>query len=345
MTGRTRIAPQDEAAPTGGLVLAEGVLDLEGGLPLRLGGRIDPCRVSWRLLGAADAPVVAVLGGISADRRVCATPGADEPPGWWEKVVGVGRGLDLARWRVLSIDYLAGPGASTGIGADGVIPPLTPADQAEALRRVADHLALPKLRAVMGASYGGATALAFAADHAERVRAALVMGSAHRTHPHATALRVVQRRIVTDALARGEERAGLALARALAMTTYRSPEEFQHRFDGEAAETPAGWHFPVEDYLDHHGRVFAERFDARGFICLSQSMDLHSVDPARVAVPVTLVGMEPDAIAPLWQMRELLARLGPGHALVEVRSLSGHDAFLTDVEAFSSIVREFLDSR
>jgi homoserine acetyltransferase len=72
-------------------------------------------------------------------------------------------------------------------------------------------------------------------------------------------------------------------------------------------------------------------------------MDLQHVDPARVGVPVTLVAMTPDAIAPAWQVRELYERLGPGHELVEVLSTCGHDGFLIDVGVFSEVVARFLD--
>jgi homoserine O-acetyltransferase len=158
----------------------------------------------------------------------------------------------------------------------------------------------------------------------------------------ATALRVVQRRIVAEAQARGADREGLALARVLAMTTYRSQDEFQIRFAAPPRVGPQGARFAVEDYLDHHGRTFAERFDAPGFLCLSLSMDLQDVDPAKVRAPVTLVAMEPDSIAPTWLVRELYERLGPGHELVEVPTTAGHDGFLTDVETFRRVVGEFL---
>ena len=346
----TRPSPPPSGRGTAGsgetIQVLDGTVTLAEGLPLRLGGRIALCRVAYRLIGAEGAPVVAVMGGISADRRVCAAPGSDEPAGWWEGVVGVGRGLDLRRWRVLAIDFLAGPGGSSAPerpSEPGAIPPITPADQADALRAVADHLELPTLDAVMGASYGGAVALAFAADHADRTHSALVIGAAHRSHPLATAVRVVQRRIVQDAVAHGRDREGLALARALAMTTYRSQEEFQRRFSGKPSVGADGPRFPVEDYLDYHGQAFADRFDALGFLCLSLSMDLHRVDPTRVAVPVTLVAMDPDSIAPAWQVRQLFQQLGPGHELIEVHSTCGHDGFLTDVAVFGEVIAGFLE--
>jgi homoserine O-acetyltransferase len=73
-------------------------------------------------------------------------------------------------------------------------------------------------------------------------------------------------------------------------------------------------------------------------------MDLHRVDPARVGIPVTLVAMEPDSIAPAWQVRELYDQLGAGkgHEFFEVPASCGHDSFLTDVELFGGVVGRFL---
>jgi homoserine O-acetyltransferase len=345
---RTERPSPSSREPASSVIVQDGVLILEHGLALRSGERIADCNIAYRLIGAEGAPVVAVMGGISADRRVCAAPGSDEPPGWWEGIVGPGRGIDLNRWRVLAFDFLAGPGGSSAPARPahpGVIPQLTPADQASALRAVADQLGLTPLEAVMGASYGGAVALAFAADHADRTRSALVIGAAHRSHPLATALRVVQRRIVQDGIARGDEKEALALSRVLAMTTYRSQEEFHRRFSDRPTIGADGPRFPVEDYLDHHGLLFAERFDAMGFLCLSLSMDLHRVDPAAVRAPVTLVAMEPDSIAPAWQVRQLFELLGPGHELVEVPATCGHDSFLTDIGTFTEVVSTFLEKR
>mgnify|MGYP001147286652 CR=1 FL=1 len=59
-----------------------------------------------------------------------------------------------------------------------------------------DHLQLATLRAIVGASYGGMVALAFAARWPRRVERLFVMSAADRTHPMATAWRSVQRRTV-----------------------------------------------------------------------------------------------------------------------------------------------------
>ena len=332
-----------------GVRVEDGLAPIPRDFRLDHGGRVVDGSVAYRLLGIPGNPVVAVLGGISADRVVAAQEG-DPNPGWWEWMVGVGRPIDLLRHQVLSIDYLCGRGDSTGRVVEATpvasgpipVPLVTPADQGRALELVTRVLEIEPLCGLVGASYGGSVALAFAAAHPERVLRALVIGAADRSHPLATALRVVQRRVVQRAVAHGDEAAGVALARALAMTTYRSDVEYEQRFAGAPTITPQGVHFPVEDYIDHHGRTFSRRFTAAQLLCLSQSSDLHFVNVDDVRTPVTLVSTDPDFIAPRWQMEELARRMGGEHKLIRVSSPHGHDAFLTDEALFSRIVADFI---
>src|SRR3546814_19782830 len=80
-------------------------------------------RIAFEAIGAADAPVVLVAGGISAHRHVAASARFPEA-GWANDLVGAGRALDPARHRILPFDY---------IGADGTHDALHhPADQADA---------------------------------------------------------------------------------------------------------------------------------------------------------------------------------------------------------------------
>ncbi len=100
------------------------------------------------------------------------------------------------------------------------------------MRRCAllDHLGMQKLGAIVGASYGGMVALAFGERYPDRVERLVVISAADVAHPMATAWRSVQRSIVRLGISANQPAAGLELARALAMSTYRSPEEFAARF-------------------------------------------------------------------------------------------------------------------
>jgi homoserine O-acetyltransferase len=339
----------------GAVPCVSGVYESAAPLVLEHGGALERWRLAYRSYGEEGAPAVVVLGGISAGRHLCACE--DDPqPGWWEEQVGPGRAVDTRRLRAIGVDWLGGRGQSTGAGGP-MLPPLDTRDQARAIAALLDDLGIPRLHAIVGASYGGMVALAFAALFPERVGRVVAIGAAHESHPMATALRALQRQIVRLGLEAGLPREALAIARGIAMTTYRSAAEFAQRFRGDpewvggaGSGGPAEPHlgalrrarFPVEGYLDHHGRTFALTFPAEGFLRLSESIDLHRVDPATVRVPVTLVAVDTDTLVPLEQMRALREAL-PGPAeLIELHSIYGHDAFLKETAAFARVLRRAL---
>jgi len=316
----------------------DGVWQVPHDLDLFHGGRLEAPRIAWRLVGPADAPMVCALGGISADRRVCLT---DDPrASWWAEIAGPGLPLDADHYRILSFDFL-GAGASSSPAPGTHFPSLSTYDQAEALAALLDHLGINALRAIAGGSYGGMVALAFAERYPDRVAALLVIGAADRAHPMATAWRTTQRNIVRFAIESGNAARGLELARALAMTTYRTGEEFAARFDGVPSRDGGEFVFPVERYLHARGRAYAARHRAESFLCLSESIDLHRVDAARIFVPTCAVAVREDQLVPLTDVRATVARLAHGR-LHEISSVYGHDAFLKEAGQLRSVFARVL---
>jgi homoserine O-acetyltransferase len=331
----------DSFAPPASYEWRDAVHVLPRGLDLHFGGRLDRVEVAYRLAGARSAPVVAVLGGISAGRNVYSL--RPESAGWWEDAIGPGRALDTDRFRVLGIDFLGGSHRTTGPAQGQVFPSVSAFDQARVLVELLDHLEIERLQASLGASYGGMVTLALAQIHAERLRHAVVLSAAHRTHPMSTAWRSVQRAIVRYALGHGEGPRGLVLARALAMATYRSAREFEERFAGAAEATPDGFRFPVETYLMARGSSYAAVYKPEAFVCLSESIDLHRVEPEAIRVPTTLLGVQEDQLVPLADLRDLRDRHAGNCSLVEISSIYGHDAFLKETEVLRDLLARALD--
>ena len=330
------------AVPEASSAVREGVLELKGPLPLHFGGHLEHVQVAWRLVGDPAAPVVAALGGISAGKAVTDS-GVDK--GWWRDIIGPGRALDSNRYRILGIDFLGGSGGSTGprSGQDH-FPSVASQDQAEILRRVIEHLKLAPLAAIVGASYGGMVALAFAERWPQLVKHIVVISAAHRSHPMATAWRSVQRAIVRYAAQSGAGAEGLRLARALAMATYRSPAEFEQRFAGPAERVDGRFQFPVESYLLARGDAYAAAYIPEAFVCLSESIDLHRVEAANIRVPTSLVAVIEDQLVPLADMRALKQSLAGPAELVELSSLYGHDAFLKETQALRQVFTRALSN-
>lgn len=297
-----------------------------------------PTLPRYELIGANDRPVILVLGGISADSHVCAHDG-DPRSGWWESVAGPGRALDTRAWRLLGVDYADG-----GTRADGRPARIVSThDQADAIAALLGTLGITRLRAVVGASYGGMVGLAFAERYPELLDQLIVIGAAHRTHPLTTAWRVIQRRTVELGLDAGRVSDAIVIARSLAMTTYRSREEFGSRFDSAPVSVDGNdATFPVESYLRHHGESFARRFSAARFLALSLSSDLHAVDPAAITVPTTLVAEEGDLIVPREDVVALARQLNGPTETVDLASVHGHDAFLTEPARLGAILERVL---
>ncbi len=255
-----------------------------------------------QLIGPDYAPTILVLGGISAKPDLS----------WWPELIGPNAPLDTSRFRILSTNWLISPNVTTQAQANWILD-------------ILDEQGIPFLHAAIGCSYGGMVALALGELAPERLGHIVAIGAAHRPHPLATAWRWIQRRVASLG-APGE---GLALARALAMTTYRSDRELDARFAGRP-EALTAW-------LSHHGELFARRFSAPEFIALSSAIDRHDVRPEAITTPTTVVGFDSDLLAPPWLLDELVRRL-PSAVHIALSSIYGHDAFLKETEALATVL-------
>jgi homoserine O-acetyltransferase len=286
-------------------------------------------RLSYELVGPAGAPVVFVAGGISAHRHVAANA-LDQGSGWAEGLVGEGRALDPSTRRILAFDYV---GACGGIDA-----PIDTADQADAVALLLDALGIDALEAFVGYSYGALVGLQLALRHPHRLRKLVAVSGAHRPHPYASAWRALQRKAVALGQLQCADEQGLSLARQFAMLSYRTPEEFGERFD--AAPTLQNGHVRVaaEDYLDAAGAKFVARIPAIAWLRLSESIDLHQVDPTLIQVPTLVVAVEGDRLVPLSDAVGLVEGLGLAGRLRVLRSQYGHDAFLKETDRIDALL-------
>lgn len=285
------------------------VVDLDGFQPIH-------CSLS----GRASCPLAIVLGGISADRRIHR---------WWPEVAGARGVLNGNRFRRLSIDW---PTAEDGkqIGVD---------DFADALADILDSLGFARVHAVVGASFGAMVGLAFAARHAGRVGRLIAISGAHRSTPAATAGRLIQRHIIESLAQSGFPDRGVALARSLALTSYRPAALFDQRFYNS---DPRQTLYDIDRYLEYNGSSFAERFDAKNYLALSSALDHHHVDPALVRCRTELVAVTSDQLVPVSQLRELAGAIGIHARLHLVDSPYGHDAFLKSARILNPLLARLL---
>ncbi len=319
--------PSPETAPTNHqptIAKTGGTLLLPDPFILESGESLHAAKLSWECTGRENAPLIVVLGGISAHRR------CDD---WWQAQCGADRALDTRRFRLLSIDWLGGCDDSSGPGAAESFPAVSTTDQARAILLLLNRLGVRHVQAVVGASYGGAVAQHLAALLGRRLGRLVLLSAAHKPSQFALALREIQRSI----LDLGENSAqALALVRALAIVGYRTPEGFEQRFASSGGATA---------WLAQHGRAFAERFNASSYRCLSASLDSHCIDPAAITVPTTVFSVAEDLLVPPSLSREFAdACVGPCE-LVEIESDYGHDAFLKEEAIVGDLLHRVVEKQ
>jgi homoserine O-acetyltransferase/O-succinyltransferase len=283
-----------------------------------------PVRIRYRLHGPDNAPVVVALGGISANRQVQC---------WWHPLYGRQHSLNPENLRILSLDWLDhGPDAAAAISTAG---------QAGALVAVLDHLAIDRIDLLVGASYGAMVGLALAEHYPDRLQRLVAISGADRSRPFNTALRHIQREILRLGLDTGQHDRAVALARALAMTTYRPQSLFDQRFRNNEPDQVLD---DVAGYLGHVGRCFSDNFDAGRYLRLSDSLDRHRVDPAGIRCPVDLVAVDSDQLVTPEQVQGLADSLGRPARLHMVSSPYGHDAFLKEPRIFNRLIGDLIDT-
>jgi homoserine O-acetyltransferase len=289
----------------------------------------------WVSVGPSSAPAVVALGGISAGRHITAS-GADPSRGWWEAQVGHRCALDPAHLQVIAIDW---------VGADGLLDvPLDTSDQADAVITVLDHLGIASLEAFVGCSYGALVGLQYAIRYRRRLARLVVVSGAARPNPFAAAYRALQRQVVALGERMDAPTEALALARQLGMLSYRSAAEFASRFPAQTQLITGKARVAPQDYLEARGRQYAERWAPAAFRRLSESIDLHAVDPGAIRVPTTLAAVIGDWLVPPDDVERLAAGIDAPTSVHLIESIYGHDAFLKETEQVAAVLRAGLAS-
>ena len=352
---------------------------LAGPFPMRHGGALPEVEIAYETWGTlSPARDNALLIGTGLSPGAHARSSAEDPaPGWWEEMVGPGHAIDTDRFFVICVNSLGSCHGSTGPASTDPrtgkpyrmsFPVLAIEDIATAARETVRSLGIERLRALVGPSLGGMTALAYSILFPDEVEALVTISSATRATPFAIAIRSVQREAIrSDPEWRNGNYegtgpvTGLRLARKLGLITYRSAKEWRERFARErvavrdAKSGVFGVEFEVESYLEAHAQRFVGSFDANCYLYLSRSMDLFDVAEhggsveaglAKICARRTLViGVEHDFLFPIDQQEEIatiLRDLGKDVRFAPLPSIQGHDSFLVDYDRFCPVVGDFL---
>ncbi len=352
-----------------------GVLALESGQSLP-GVRL--AWQSWGTLNPARDNAVLVCHALTGDSHLAGRPGRGHPTGgWWSGIVGPGLAIDTDKFFVVAANMLGGCQGSTGPASlapdnrewGARFPFITIRDQVAAQAALSDALGIESWHLVIGGSMGGMQVLEWAVGHPDKVRRVGILAAPAAMSADQIAHNSVQLEAIRmdpkfqdgdyyDASDGEGPHRGLALARRMALLTYRSSEEFNDRFarSWQSGISPlgGGGRFAVESYLDFHGNKFTRRFDANSYVTLALAMSSHDVGRGRGGIEAALalatasalvLGIDSDRLFPVDDQRIIAAHLPgniDGNDIELISSDYGHDGFLIEDDKVAAAIRRLL---
>ncbi|MEX1297514.1 MAG: homoserine O-acetyltransferase [Desulfotignum sp.] len=350
---------------------------------LESGAAIHPVTLAYETCGTLNADksnAVLILHALSGDSHVAGYYTPEDPkPGWWDIMVGPGKGIDTDRYFVICANILGscmgstGPASvnpETGIPYGTDFPLITIGDMVRAQKALVDHLGIKKLLAVVGGSVGGMQVLEWCVRYPDNVASGVALATTCRHSALAIAFNEVARQsIMADPnwcnghyYEGPKPGMGLAIARMIGHITYLSDESMRLKFGRRLQNKSAlsfefGAEFQVESYLQYQGRKFIERFDANSFLYITKAADYFDLarEHGKGSLVKTfskcrsrflVVSYTSDWLYPTYQSREMVTAMKKNNldvSFCEIEAQWGHDAFLLPNDKLDQLMKGFLN--
>lgn len=332
---------------------------------------------SYGTLAPSKDNVVFICHALTGDAHAAGYHSLDDKnPGWWDSMIGPGKGLDTNRFHVICANILGGCKGSTGPSSinpatghpyGAAFPAISIGDIVHAHYLLLKHLGIPTLHAVVGGSFGGMQVLEWSIRYPDIPRHCICIASAASLSTQALAFDVVGREVITsdpnwaggNYYGTGKlPKDGLAAARMLGHITYLSPEIMTSKFGRKKKALNSterfGTRFEVESYLQYQGEKFVERFDSNSYLHITHAMDRYDLAERHgdlktaflnVKARFLVVALSSDWLFPPEQSLEIasaLVQIGKPASYCLLKAPYGHDAFLVDIVHMSQIISTFL---
>ena len=352
---------------------------------LESGAHLGPVTIAfetWGKLSERKDNVILVAHAFSGDSHAAGYYPGEHPeskPGWWDSMIGPGKGLDTNKYFVICSNILGSCMGSTGPSSINPatgnpyglhFPMMTIGDMIETQKRLLDHLGISSLHSVIGGSVGGMQVLEWCVRYPQMVRSAIPVATTMRHSALAIAFNEVARQAIMadprwnrgDYYGSEPPDIGLAIARMIGHVTYLSDEAMRRKF-GRRLQNKDDFSygfdvdFQVESYLHYQGSKFVKRFDANSLLYITKASDyfdlvnrdtttysLQSITGSKTKFLV--ISYTSDWLYPTYQAKELvqsLKRAGQDVSFCEIEADCGHDAFLIPDDRLGKIVGGFLD--
>jgi len=353
-------------------------------LALESGASIGPVTIAYETCGSLNKEktnVILVVHALSGDAHMAGFhKPEDAKPGWWDTMVGPGKGIDTDKYCVICTNILGscmgttGPASiDPGTGKEYAFrfPMITITDMVTAQKALMDHLGIKKLLSVIGGSVGGMQVLEWCIRYPSMVASAVPLATTCRHSALAIAFNEVARQSIMadphwnngDYYGEKKPDMGLAIARMIGHITYLSDESMRLKFGRKLQNKSAlsfefGAEFQVESYLQYQGKKFIERFDANSFLYITKAADYFDLARgygkgslvkafSRCQAKFMVISYTSDWLYPTYQSKEMVKAMKKNNldvSFCEIDAKWGHDAFLLPDPRLDNLIKGFLRS-
>ena len=236
-----------------GIVETKTIRVVEPDKPLQLqcGKTLAPVDIAYETYGRLNDDgdnVVLICHALSGNAHVAGKNSPDDKkPGWWEIMVGPGKGIDTNKYFVICSNFLGGCSGTTGpcstnpatggpYGLD--FPIITISDMVRVQKLLLDKLGVKQVLACIGGSVGGMQVIQWAIEYPDFVKAAIPIATTTHLGAQSIAFDAVGRSaILADPnFANGQYTSqkgpdgGLGIARMIGHITYLSEQGMREKF-------------------------------------------------------------------------------------------------------------------
>ncbi|MGD9173785.1 MAG: alpha/beta fold hydrolase, partial [Desulfobacterales bacterium] len=161
-----------------------------GEMILENGARLGPVTIAYETYGALNADnsnAILILHALSGDSHAAGYYSEeDEKPGWWDIMVGPGKGIDTDKYFVVCSNIIGSCMGSTGpcsINPKTVqpyaldFPVVTIGDMVAAQKELMEYLGIKQVLCVVGGSIGGMQVLEWTVRYPEMVKSAIPLAT------------------------------------------------------------------------------------------------------------------------------------------------------------------------
>ena len=335
--------------------------------------KLGPVTLAYETYGELNAEksnTVLIAHALTGDAHVAG------PDGWWEKLIGPGKGIDTDKYFVICSNVIGGCKGSTGPSSINLktkkpfgltFPLINISDMVEAQKQLIEYLGIDTLLSVVGGSMGGMQVLQWMSSYPDKMHSSIPIATCLKHTPQQIAFNEVGRQaIMSDSEWKNGNyynstppSKGLAIARMIGHITYMSDSSMTEKFgrktkiDKESFKFSAD--FEVEGYLRYRGDNFVKRFDANSYLYLTKAIDNFTLlnDHALSSIfrglkaKVLVLSFKSDWLYPSYQSQEIVKACklaGVDSSYCELNSTYGHDSFLLETEHETQLIGNFLKS-